>query len=214
MKAYFISGMAADSRVFRHIQLPQGYEPVYLDWIKPEKNESLPAYAIRLAGRIDTQEPFALIGLSFGGMLAIEIAKQYKPAKTVLISSVPLSAHLPGYFRMMAKLRLHKFVPVSLLKSGAIAKRFFTNESSEDKKLIVQIIRESDPLMIRWSMEAILSWKNDWMPEQVCHIHGTRDEILPVRYTRPTHTINRGSHMLVMEQADMVNDILKNALSE
>jgi hypothetical protein len=145
-------------------------------------------------------------------MLATEIAKHYKPAITVLISSIPVSAQLPRYFRIMGKLRLHKFVPISLLKSGAAAKRFFTNETSEDKKLLLQIIRESDSKMIRWSMEAILSWKNDLMPEPVCHIHGTRDEILPIKYTQPTHTINRGSHMLVMEQHEMVNDILQNAL--
>jgi pimeloyl-ACP methyl ester carboxylesterase len=212
MKAYFISGMAADSRVFRHIQLPEGYEPVFLDWIEPAKNESLPDYAIRLAAHINTQEPFTLIGLSFGGMLAVEIAKKYKPVKTVLISSIPVSAHLPGYFRMAAKLRLHKLVPVSLMKTGAMAKRFFTKESNDDKKLLWQIIRESDPRLIKWSMQAVLSWKNDWMPEDVCHIHGTKDEILPVRYTRPTHTIDRGSHMMVMDRADMVNDILRNAL--
>lgn len=212
MKAYFISGMAADSRVFRHIKLPEGYEPVFLDWIAPEKNESLQAYAMRMAERIHTHEPFTLIGLSFGGMLATEIAKHYKPVMTVLISSIPLSTHLPGYFRTMAKLRFHKFVPIRLLKSSAAAKRFFTNETSEDKKLLWQIIRESDPAMIRWSMQAILSWKNDHMPDPVCHIHGTRDEILPIRYTQPTHAINRGGHMLVMDRADMVNDILQNAL--
>jgi pimeloyl-ACP methyl ester carboxylesterase len=212
MKAYFISGMAADGRVFRNIRLPEGFEPVYLDWIEPSKNESLHDYAMRLAARIDTQQPFALIGLSFGGMLATEIAKHYKPVITVLISSIPLSAHLPGYFRTMAKLRLHKFVPVSLVKTGAMAKRFFTKESSDDKKLLWQIIRESNPRLIRWSMEAILSWNNDRMPEPVCHIHGTRDEILPIRYTQPTHTIDRGGHMLVMDRADMVNDILKNTL--
>lgn len=212
MKAYFISGMAADSRVFRHIRLPEGFEPVHLDWIEPAKNESLPDYAMRLAAPIDTEEPFALIGLSFGGMLATEIAKKYKPVMTVLISSIPLSAHLPGYFRTMAKLRLHKYIPVALVKTGAMAKRFFTNESKEDKRLILQIIRESNPRLIRWSMQAILGWNNDWMPEPVCHIHGSRDEILPMRYTRPTHIINHGGHMMIMDRADMVNDILKTAL--
>lgn len=212
MKAYFISGMAADSRVFRHIKLPEGYEPVYLDWIEPEKNESLPNYAMRLAARIDPEEPFALIGLSFGGMLAIEIAKLHKPVMTVLISSIPLSTHLPRYFRTMAKLRLHKFVPISLLKTSAAAKRFFTNEKNDDKRLLWQIIRESDPMMIRWSMHAILTWQNDWMPDAVCHIHGTRDEILPIKYTQPTHTIKRGGHMLVMDRAEQVNDVLQNAL--
>ena len=204
--------MAADGRVFRHIRLPEGYEAVFLDWIKPEKNESLANYALRLAERIDTSQPFALIGLSFGGMLASEIAKRYKPAVTILISSIPVSTHLPGYFRIAAKLRLHKLVPIGLLKTASGVKRIFTRETSEDKKLILQAIRESDPAMIRWSMHAILSWKNDCMPQPVCHIHGTSDEVLPIKYTQPTHAINRGGHMLVLTAAEKVNDIIKNAL--
>lgn len=212
MKAYFISGMAADSRVFVHIRLPEGYEAVHLDWIPPEKNESLSSYASRLAQRIDTQQPFALIGLSFGGMLASEIAKLHKPAMTILISSIPVSAHLPGYFKMAAKLKLHKMVPVSLLKTAATMKRWFTKESDEDKKLILQAIRESDSALIRWSMDAILKWNNDQVPVPCCHIHGTRDEVLPIRYTKPTHTIKKGGHMLVLTDAAMVNDILARAL--
>lgn len=212
MKAYFISGMAADSRVFRYIRLPEGFEPVYLEWITPQRDESLQSYALRLAASIDATEPFVLIGLSFGGMLATEIAKHYKPAITILISSIPVSAQLPGYFRVAARLRLHKFIPVSLLKTSAAAKRFFTNEKADDKKLLWQIIRESDPALIRWSMNAILKWRNDCMPEPFCHIHGTSDGILPYRFTKPTHTISKAGHMLVMEQADTVNDMLKNAL--
>ena len=41
MKVYFVSGLAADKRVFKHIILPVGFETVYLDWITPLKNESL-----------------------------------------------------------------------------------------------------------------------------------------------------------------------------
>ena len=212
MKVYFISGMAADKRVFRHIQLPQGFEAVFVDWITPQKEESLPAYALRLANNIDITQSFALVGLSFGGMLATEIAKQYQPAATILISSVPVSSHLPGYFRMAAKMNLHKIVPISLLKSSAAAKRFFTAERSEDKKLLWQIINESDTGLIRWSMHAILNWQNDTIPQPVWHIHGTRDEVLPIRYTQPTHTIDKGGHMLVMTRPDAVNEILSNVL--
>lgn len=212
MKAYFISGMAADSRVFCHIRLPEGYEAVHLEWIKPEKNESLASYAMRLAQRIDINEPFALIGLSFGGMLATEIAKQYKPAMTILISSIPVSSHLPGYFKVAAKLRLHKVVPITLLKGAATMKRLFTRETNADKRLILQAIRESDASLIRWSMDAILNWNNDQAPEPCCHIHGTRDELLPIRYTKPTHTIKKGGHMLVLTDAAMVNEILTGAL--
>jgi hypothetical protein len=132
---------------------------------------------------------------------------------TILISSIPVSAHLPGYFKVAAKLRLHKVVPVSLLKTAASVKRIFTRETNEDKRLVLQLIRESNPTLIRWSMNAILSWKNDCMPTPVCHIHGTRDEILPIRYTQPTHRIPRGGHMMVLTDADRLNDIIKNTLN-
>lgn len=213
MKVYFISGLAADKRVFKYIQLPEGCEAVYLDWISPEKDESLPSYALRLASTINKEEPFALVGLSFGGMLATEIAKQYQPVVTILISSVPVSAHLPGYFKVAGKMGLHKIVPISLLKSSAATKRFFTRELMEDKKLLWQIINESDTGLIRWSMNAILNWQNDIIPQPVWHIHGTRDEVLPVRYTHPTHTIPKEGHMMVMTCPQVVNEFLAKALT-
>jgi pimeloyl-ACP methyl ester carboxylesterase len=213
MKVYFISGLAADKRVFKYIELPTGCEAVYLDWITPEKDDTLPSYALRLASKINTNEPFALVGLSFGGMLATEIAKQYKPAVTFLISSIPLSKELPGYFRIAGKMGLHKIVPVSLLKTSAATKRFFTREKNADKKLLWEIINESDAGLIRWSVNAIMNWENEIVPQPVWHIHGTRDEILPVRYTHPTHTIPKHGHMLVMTAAGKVNELLAEALT-
>ncbi|WP_205512591.1 alpha/beta fold hydrolase [Longitalea arenae] len=213
MKVYFISGMAADKRVFKYIQLPAGFEAVYLDWIRPDKEDTLPSYALRLATGINTNEPFALVGLSFGGMLAVEIAKRYQPAVTILISSIPVSNHLPGYFRTAAKIGLHKIIPVSLLKTSAAAKRFFTREKSDVKKLLWQIIHESDAAFIRWSMNAILNWQNEIIPQPVWHIHGTGDEILPVKYTQPTHTIPKEGHMLVMTNPAKVNAVLATALT-
>jgi len=214
MKVYFISGLAADKRVFKYIQLPTDCEAVFLDWISPEKDESLASYALRLAEKIDSSAPFGLIGLSFGGMLAIEIAKQYKPAITILISSVPVAKQLPGYFRMVGKMGLHKIVPVSLLKSSAATKRFFTREKNADKKLLWEIINESDAGLIRWSVDAILNWQNEIVPQPLWHIHGTRDEILPVRFTHPTHTVPKHGHMLVMTAAGRVNELLAEALAE
>jgi pimeloyl-ACP methyl ester carboxylesterase len=212
MKVYFISGLAADKRVFKYIQLPSGCEAVFLDWITPQKDDTLVSYALRLASTINKEEPFALVGLSFGGMLATEIAKQYKPAATILISSIPLSKELPGYFKMAGKVGLHKIVPISLLKSSAATKRFFTREKNADKKLLWEIINESDTGLIRWSVDAILNWQNEIVPQKLWHIHGTRDEILPVKFTHPTHTIPKHGHMLVMTAADAVNDLLAEAL--
>src|ERR1044071_2262482 len=107
MKVYFISGLAADERVFRHINLPEQYEAVHLAWLAPLPHESLPHYARRFSGRINGDEKFCLIGLSFGGMIAVEIARILRPEKLILISSISCPAHLPSYYKIAGFLRLH-----------------------------------------------------------------------------------------------------------
>lgn len=213
MKVYFISGLAADSRVFKYIRLPDHCEPVFLEWIAPEKNESLHDYSLRLAEKIDANEPFSIIGLSMGGMMASEIGSSLNPVLTVLISSVPLSTHLPFYFKAAGALKLHKVVPISVVKSASVVKRFFTAETDEDKKMIRQIIKDSDNSFIRWAMDAILKWENESVPSRYIQIHGTKDEVLPIRFTNPTHVISKAGHLMIMTKAKEINKILEKELS-
>lgn len=212
MKVYFISGLAADRRVFNYIQLPEQFEIIHLDWITPEKRETLSHYARRLSEPINTQEPFALVGLSMGGMIASEIASEKKPTCTVLISSVPVSSQLPIYFKWAGRWGIQKIVPVRILKSASILKRLFTVETSEEKKLLRQVIRDSDPAFIEWAMTAILEWNNEILPSPYVHIHGTKDEVLPLRYTKPTHIIEKAGHLMVMTRASQLNTILAKVL--
>jgi len=213
MKVYFISGLAADSRVFHHIRLADEHEMVHLHWIEPVANETLGSYAERLAEKIDTTEPFGLVGLSMGGMIAAEISQRYKPVSTILISSIPCSLHLPTWFKWAGKLNLHKVVPASFFKASSLAKRSFTQESKEDKILLKQIIRESDNKFIQWGLGAIITWDMTQAPASYIHIHGTSDELLPAKYTHPTHYIKKGGHLMIMNRADEVNSIINNELS-
>jgi pimeloyl-ACP methyl ester carboxylesterase len=212
MNVYFISGLAADSRVFRHIVLPEGFAKIHLEWIKPFKNESLESYALRLAEKIDCSQKFVLVGLSMGGMIAVEIAKKYKPVITILLSSVPSHKHLPGRFRLAYYTRLHKIVPASFLKSASILKRLFSNEDAQDKLLMKQVIRDSDSTFIRWGIGAILQWRNDFIPDPLMHIHGADDLILPISKTNPSHIIPKTGHLMVMSKAKELNKILENCL--
>lgn len=212
MNVYFISGLGSDRNIFKHIQLPSICEAVYIDWIPPEKAESLPQYAMRLAAKINTAEDFALMGLSFGGMLAIEIAKEFKPAHVILISSVPTHKNLPPYFHWAGALHLHKVIPVSFIKNVALMKRLFSAETADDKKMLKAMIRKIDIGFMRWALNAILTWKNTDIPLNLIHIQGTKDEILPMRYTKPTHLIAQGGHLMVLNRAAEINTILKQVL--
>ncbi len=202
--------MGADNGIFRKIHLPSQFEPVNLDWIPPRRGESLKDYAFRLGRSIDTTAHFIIIGLSMGGMLAVEMAKQYHPRQTILISSIPCSGELPPYFRVASRLGLHRLIPISLIKQAAIFKRLFTSESPEDKQYLRKVIRESNPGFIRWAMEAVLQWQNNETIGNYIHIHGSRDEILPLRYTHPTHVIRGGGHLMVLSHSNAINAILRN----
>lgn len=213
MKVYFIPGLGADRRVFKNVVLPAGFVPEYIDWIPPLKEESLSSYTQRLLAPYSFQEPYILVGLSMGGMIATEWAHQHPPELLVLISSIPCSDQLPPYFRKVGKWGLHKWVPISLLKSMSVMKRFFTTETPEDKKLLREMIRTVDAPFIYWALGAILGWKMEKPFENRIHIHGTRDELLPLAFTQPTHLIQKGGHLLVMNRAAEVNRILAEEFS-
>lgn len=148
-----------------------------------------------------------------GGMIASEIAKKYKPVTTILVSSVSSHKEFPRRFRVANFLRLHRFVPARFFKSASIMKRLFTSESAADKLVIRQVIRESDPAFIRWALGAILQWKNEEVPDPLWHIHGSSDEILPIKNAKPTHVIKKGTHLMVMSRADELNRFIEEALS-
>ena len=208
MKIYFISGVGADRRIFKNIELPEGYTAVHLDWIPPLKNESLQSYALRLAEKIDTKEPFALAGLSFGGMLANEIARKYPPVCVYLISSIPSSVNMPPYFRLAGKLGLEKLVPVTILKSASLLKRLFTAETKEEKKFLREAIRKADASFIRWSLTTIVNWHQKESPKCFIHIHGSRDFILPLRFSGATHVIKGEGHLMVLTKGKEIGEII------
>ena len=83
---YCISGLGADERAFSKLKI-DGYSLRVIPWLMPEPGETIQHYATRMRAIIDDPEPI-LMGLSFGGMLCAEIAKQIPVQKLILISSV------------------------------------------------------------------------------------------------------------------------------
>ena len=212
MKAYFISGLGADKKAFQKIKLPAGYEPVFLEWIPPQKNESLCDYARRFSSLIKNDDAFILIGLSFGGMLASEIARLRRPMKTIIISSLASSNELPWYFKSAGKVGLHKAVPIKFLKAGSILKNFLGVRSREDKAIIYNYARSADPALVRWSLDAIVNWNQPDRLPGIVHLHGSSDRMLPIKYTHPDYIIKDGGHLMIFNKADEVNRILQQVL--
>ena len=211
MTVYFISGLGAGKKAFQNVNLPAGYQAVYLDWITPVKNESLSEYARRFSELIN-EEKFILIGLSFGGMMASEIAKIKTPERVIIISSIAESGELPWYYRSAGKLNLHNLVPMNLLKGASILKRLFTAETREIKAVLNEYARTADPFLVRWSLNAMLKWEHKGKLPCVVQLHGTADRLLPLKYTHPDFKIKKGGHLMVLNRSSEINKILEGIL--
>ncbi|MGA9212527.1 MAG: alpha/beta hydrolase, partial [Kaistella sp.] len=114
-KIYIFSGLGVDQRVFENIDFGD-LDVEFMDWIQPLKKESLENYAQRISQKITSFNP-TLIGLSFGGIIAVEISKIIQTKKVILIASAKTKNELPKTYHLAGKLKLNNLIPNSLLKS-------------------------------------------------------------------------------------------------
>jgi pimeloyl-ACP methyl ester carboxylesterase len=211
MNVFFLSGLGADKTVFQFLD-HSSYEPVFIEWLPPRKRESLPDYALRLKQEFIPDNGI-IIGLSFGGMLATEIAKEYPLIKSILISSAKTRDELPSIYKTGKYLPLHQWSPFGLQKWFMLRIRgLFGIDKLESQKVYREIIRNSNPAFNQWAIDAILRWNNSEVPANVVHIHGTDDKILPFKKVQCNYAVRNGGHLMVMEHADILSDFLNSLI--
>ena len=145
--------------------------------------------------------------------MAIEVSKHISTEKIVLISSVKTKKEIPLPYRIMGKIGLQKIFPLQLLKRpNAVTNFIFGAHTKEDKELLKPMIENTDMHFLKWAMDKVATWKNGFNPGNITHIHGTADKVLPYRNVKCDYTIDEGGHMMVLNRAVEVNEILHNIL--
>jgi len=206
---FLLSGLGADKRVFNFLDLSE-YNVHYVVWIKPYGRESLADYAKKLLPQITKEKPI-LMGVSFGGMIALEIAKLIEVEKIILISSAKTPDAIPSYFKFMAMLKLQKLMPSNAIKKpNEMLFWLFGIDRVEHRNLLTSIMAETDELFFSWAIETISSWKNNTIVDRVIQIHGTKDRILNLQTA--DFVISGGGHFMVVSHAREISDIIKNVI--
>jgi len=208
---YIFSGLGADERVFQQLDFSD-FDTTFIKWIAPLPKETIEHYATRLLDQITTAKPI-LIGLSFGGLMAVEVAKQIDVKKIILIASAKTKNEVPFYYRFAGHLGLHKLLTSKLLRSS----NFLTNwlfgiTLPSDKRLLLQILADTDPVFLKWAIDKIANWTNQTLPKNIFHIHGTSDRILPFKFVAYDHKIENGGHLMTLNKADELNKILREQM--
>ncbi|HNF72962.1 MAG TPA: alpha/beta hydrolase [Chitinophagaceae bacterium] len=213
MNVYLISGLGADRHAFSRLTFPENCQVYALEWTEPYQNESLEEYARRMSATIIPNQPFVLVGLSFGGMVAIEIARLMNPEKIFLISSISCRSQLPQKYRIMGALGIHRSFFLRWVKSGnAWVHYYFGVRSGRIQQYLDERIQQTSLNYLRWSLEAILNWKEEKKNILIYQIHGTRDRIFPVRLIQAEKIIPGGGHFMVLTHAKSISACICNEL--
>ncbi|MEO1054942.1 MAG: alpha/beta hydrolase [Bacteroidota bacterium] len=207
MRVYGIGGLGVDERVFAELTLE--FEITPLPWIQAKHNESLQQYAQRFADQIKTDQPFSIIGISFGGMMAIELNKILDPRQIILISSATSKNDIPRIFRVFGKAGLLKLTPRFLMKPPPfIANWFFGVSEPKYKRALRQIIADTDIGFLRWATNEIVHWDNRVVPKNMIRIHGSKDRLLYCNDSTNAIMVPDVGHFMIMNEADQLSEIL------
>jgi pimeloyl-ACP methyl ester carboxylesterase len=211
-KVYCLSGLANDHRAFKYIDFGDN-DVVHIPWIVPKKQETIEAHAKRLCEFITTPNPI-LIGLSFGGIMASEIAKHIVVKKIILLSSVKTYKELPFYMRWFGKAGLQKIIsPAWVLQTNFFVFWVIRLRKKEHKALLTKLFNATDHWVYKWSADVLLNWKNTTVHPNIYHIHGNGDTVLPHIFTTPDCFIKGGGHFCVVTHGEEVSKILLEQIS-
>lgn len=209
-----LSGLAADATVFapQRLAFPQLRVPA---WPLPLTDESLSSYGERLAEQVRPEGAGVLGGASFGGMVALEMARFLRPRAVLLIGSVRGPAELPRRILIWRNMQpAIPFLPIAPLQWSAgtatFAQRWLPHLAG-----VARQFSQADEQVFRWSVRQVLSCQQ--APEQVCpifQIHGDCDRVLPIACTRPDTVVRGGGHVISLTHAPEVNDFIQSCLNE
>lgn len=207
-----ISGLGADHRMFRRLNIP-GWELKAVPWPHIDRHDDMACYAQKIAALIPDGPDHAILGLSFGGMLASEIARVRPEQKVIIISSAKNPAELGsagGFLKFIVTKRL---LPVGLVRipNNVILRRFGAYDD-ESQFLLRSIFDDQSDHLVSVAAKVIMEWRSTPAPATVVHIHGTADQIIKPEPVHPTHWIEGGEHIMIFTRAEEVGALIRQHL--
>jgi pimeloyl-ACP methyl ester carboxylesterase len=172
--------------------------------------ESFAHYCARIAHSIEPGGRSFVGGVSFGAMVAMEVAHHLDVEGVFLIGGCRSHEEIASLFHFAcataSKLPLSAFPFATAV--APLALRLFEKLNKEQAHLYVTMMREASPNQVRWAAGEIVRWVSPGEPgAPVYQIHGRYDEIVPVTRQNPDRVIE-GRHLISLTRPEQVNRYL------
>ena len=213
-KVYLFHGQGSDYRIFSKLKLNTDlFDTTFIKYLKMERKITLQNYAKLMVSQIDTTKTYALIGVSFGGMLVSELTKLLNPKTAIIISSAQNKNEIPSRYKFMKVIPLHKLTPAFMYKMGArIAQPIFEPDRKKEKEIFKAMLKDKNAYFFKSVTKMMISWDNYEFNENIIHIHGDNDNTLPIKKVNANYVVRNGSHMMLLTRPTEINDLINSIL--
>lgn len=210
-----LPGMGADERLFRP-QKAHGFVFEVPRMPVPEPGDDMHTYARRVLDLIELDGPCVIGGVSFGGMLAYEMATICRPRAVLLIASCRQPEAIPRYYWLAEK--VSRVLPDVLIRRRCVASsRIMARLESltHDHYRLIRDMSVDVPVpFLRRVGRMILKWRAPFeLPCPSFHIHGAADRIIPLRRVEPDSVVADGGHLINLTHAEAVNAFIEQHLN-
>jgi pimeloyl-ACP methyl ester carboxylesterase len=216
-------GLGADARLFEpqrcglpgvRVEVPPWIEAVSID-------ETVESYSRRMAALIEPARAGELLflgGVSFGAIVALEVARHLRGTRAVfMMGGCRDTRAVAPFFRFACGLT--RWVPSPVVKmilyGSPAALVLFESLSWDHMTLYERMINEGSASQIRWAAGAMPAYRSQGDPPgvRVVLIHGQRDLIIPPKNVSPDYVIPRAKHLVGLTRPAEVNAILMNEMA-
>ena len=208
-------GMAANSTIFKNINLPEDrFEQHLLDWFVPDQDMTLSEYAQRMCEKVQ-HENAVILGVSFGGILIQEMAKHMSFRKVIIISSVKTKEELPKRLIFARYTKIHKLLPTGMVNNlELISKYAFGEVVTKRLELYEQYLAIRDKYYLDWSIDQIVNWSQTSYQPDIVHIHGEKDVVFPIHHIENCISVKNGTHTMIIHRYKWFNERLPAIILE
>ena len=212
---YMMPGMAASPTIFERIKLPEDqFQIHWLEWMIPNKDESLQDYAKRMTAKI-VHDNIVLLGVSFGGILVQEMSKFIDVKKLIVVSSVKSQHELPKRMKIARFLKAYKMVPTQLLSNIDVLKKYAFNDTiSKRIDLYKTYLSVSDKRYLDWAIKQVVCWDQEQPNPKAIYIHGDKDAIFTHSCDGNCIVVEGGTHIMVITKCKWFNEHLPKLITD
>lgn len=212
MTIYAIPALGTTGDIFQYLHIKNA-KIIVLDWPKLNRNDTMHTYAEKFLPSINRLEPFYLMGVSLGGMLCSEVSLLAKPKKTIIISSCKCSNEIPEPVQLLSEFPLHDYLGEKLLRELTINSRQILGFDKSYLPQFKKMVYSMQPGYFRNTIHCVANWKNNLCKrDDIIHLHGDADKLLPISNVKPDYVIKGGTHAMVVNNANQISVILNSLI--